>query len=251
MKFDLWTFLFQIVNFVVLLYILKRLLFKPIREIMEKRRKAINDALSGAEGKRQEAEKLKGELGEELSKQKKLRQEAESKMRDEVGEERKRLLEGARADADKAIEKERAVFEVEKRKFESDLREKAAEVVSDYAANVLKDVSDEDLHRSIVRKFRGEVEKIASDISGIEHPGEAVALKVISAFPLDGGEADEIKKAFETSLGKKVSFSFDTDAALIAGIAVRADDKVYDFSLQGQIRDLRDKLGGAGNSWKS
>ncbi|MEJ2315268.1 MAG: F0F1 ATP synthase subunit delta [Nitrospirota bacterium] len=217
MKFDLWTFLFQIVNFVVLLYILKRLLFKPIREIMEKRRKAINDALSGAEGKRQEAEKL----------------------------------EGARADADKAIEKERAVFEVEKRKFESDLREKAAEVVSDYAANVLKDVSDEDLHRSIVRKFRGEVEKIASDISGIEHPGEAVALKVISAFPLDGGEADEIKKAFETSLGKKVSFSFDTDAALIAGIAVRADDKVYDFSLQGQIRSLRDKLGGAGNSWKS
>ncbi len=251
MKFDLWTFLFQIVNFMVLLFILKRLLFKPIREIMEKRRKTINDALSGADSKKEEAEEIKEELEQELRSQRKLRQEVEARMRAEVDEQRKRLVEAAKKDAEKAIEKERAVFDTEKKKFESDLREKAAEAVSLYASNILKDISDVDLHRSIARKFRGEVKGIASDISGIERLGEAITLKIASAYPLDGDEADAIKKAFETSMEKKVSFTFETDAALIAGITVRADDKVYDFSLQGQIRNLKDKLGGSGNSWTS
>ena len=35
MKFDIWTFLFQIINFVVLLFILKRILYRPVKEIIE------------------------------------------------------------------------------------------------------------------------------------------------------------------------------------------------------------------------
>lgn len=251
MKFDPWTFLFQVVNFVVLLFILKRLLFKPIREIMEKRRKAISGALSEADSKKEEAEKLKEELRDELAGRQKLRREAEAGMRSEVDELRRQLIEAARNDAAKAVEKERAVFEIEKRKFEDDLRERAAEAVSLYAANILRDVSDEDLHGSIVRKFRGEVKGIASDISGIARLGEAVMLKIITAYPLDGDEAAGLRKAFEADIEKDITFSFETDPALIAGIAVRADDKIYDFSLQGQIRSLTNKLGGTGNSWKS
>jgi F-type H+-transporting ATPase subunit b len=251
MKFDLWTFLFQVVNFVVLLFILKGLLFKPIREIMEKRRKTISDAIGDAESQKEEAERLKAKLSDELSRQKKLRQEAEAGMRAEVDEKRKQLMEAARADAEKVVAKEMAVFDTEKKKFESDLRDKAAEAVSLYASNLLRDVSDEELHRSIVRRFRGEVEGIASDISETAHLGGEITLRVISAYPLGDGEADAIRKAFQENLEKSIAFSFETDASLIAGVAVRADDKVYDFSLQGQIRGLKDKLGGSGNSWKS
>jgi F-type H+-transporting ATPase subunit b len=251
MKFDLWTIIFQIVNFVVLLFILKRLLFKPIREIMEKRRKVISDALGNAANTKQEAERLKEELKEKLRDQKNLRQETEAGMRAEVDEQRKQLIDAARKDAEKVVEKERAVFEMEKKKFEDGLREQAVETVSRFASNILKDISDEDLHRSILRKFQGKVKDIASELAETMPAGGAITLKVAAAYSLNGDETDAIRKAFETALGAGVTLSFETDAALIAGVAVRADDKIYDFSLQGQIRTLGDRLSGTGNSWKS
>lgn len=250
MKFDIWTFLFQIVNFAVLLFILKRLLFKPVREIMEKRRRKIEGALREADNKKAEAEKLREELEEELRSRKKLRQDAEAGMRAEIDEQRRILVEAAKTEAEKTAEKERAVFETEKKKLVSDFREKAVEAVSIYAENILKDVSDEALHRSMVRKFHSKVREITPGISGIASPGEEPTLKVSTAFPLNDEETESLKKAFEASLERKISFFFETDPSLIAGISIRADDMVFDFSLWGQIRNIKAKLG-KGNLWKS
>jgi F-type H+-transporting ATPase subunit b len=250
MKFDFWTFLFQIVNFVVLLFILKRLLFKPIREIMEKRRKTISDALGEAGDMKKEAERLKGELNEELRRQKKVRKEVEAEMRTEVDEERVRLIECARKDAERVIEKERALYEMEKRKFENDLTKHAADMVSDYAVRMLRDVADEELHRGILRKFHDGVKDMAADIAGAMHGDGPLSFTVVSAFPLSDDETVSIRKGLETSLDNTINVTFETDAALIAGIMIRVDDRVYDFSLQGQIRTLKEKLGGT-NSWQT
>ena len=58
MKFDIWTFLFQVINFLVLLFILKRVLYKPIREIIEKRRSLIRQRIDEAEKTKKEALEL-------------------------------------------------------------------------------------------------------------------------------------------------------------------------------------------------
>jgi F-type H+-transporting ATPase subunit b len=246
MKADVWTFLFQIVNFVVLLFILKRLLFRPIREIMEKRRATIENAIGEAEEKRREAEALREELGRELRGQKDLRREAEARMRAEVDELRAGLVEEARREAGKVREKERAVHEGEKKKFESDLMERAAATVSLFAENVLRDVSDAELHAGIVRKFLSETAGIAREMAGLSGPGEAIPLSVVSAYPLGEDERGALREALAQGMERGVALSFETDPALIAGLAVRSGDMVHDFSLRGQVRGFTARIGGQG-----
>ena len=90
MKFDIWTFTFQIINFVVLLFILKRLLYKPIREILRKRRELVEKIIEDAEKTKKEALELKAEHLREMDRFGELRARMVEEMNVEVLEEKKR-----------------------------------------------------------------------------------------------------------------------------------------------------------------
>ena len=57
MTFNVWTFLFEVVNFLVLVYVLHRLLYRPLREAIDRRREANAKAQAEAEKARQEADR--------------------------------------------------------------------------------------------------------------------------------------------------------------------------------------------------
>ena len=94
MKFDFWTFAFQIVNFAVLLFILRRLFFKPVREIMAKRAAQVQAALDAAEKAQTEAGQIRAGLAFEQERVGRLRVEMLEKLQAEVEEHRQRRLAG-------------------------------------------------------------------------------------------------------------------------------------------------------------
>ena len=119
MKFNIWTLLFQIINFIVLLYILRRILYKPIREIIEKRRGLIAKTVEDAEKTKKEALELKEKHQEELNKLKILQNRMLEQTREEALKDRNKLLSEAEKDAAKINEKEKALFDAEKKRIES------------------------------------------------------------------------------------------------------------------------------------
>jgi F-type H+-transporting ATPase subunit b len=242
MKFDIWTFLFQIINFVVLLFILKRLLYKPIREIMEKRRGIIQKNVEDAEKTKMEAEDLKRKYEEEIDKLKDVRTQTFEKLQEEVEIERKRLMGRAEEEAGKIIEKERTIFDTEKKRFETELKDKAIDTVSVFASRLLRDVSDEELHRAVYRKLIKEIGRITSDVTKIEKKDKPLLIEIITAYELSEEELEELQKTMESSATKKVNVSQTVDKNLIAGIKIKAYDMVYDSSLSGQIDSLKIRL---------
>ncbi len=242
MKFDIWTFLFQIINFVVLLFILKRLLYKPIRDIMEKRRGLIEKTVEDAERAKKEALELKEKHQEELNKIKELKMQALEKMQDEIEEEKKMLIMEAEKEAKKVIEKGKAIFDTEKRRLETELKDKAIDNVSVFASNLLKDISDEELHKGIFRKLLNELGGIASDITEIKGKDETLTIDLITAYPLNGEDLRKFQDTVESHIPKKVTISTTIDKSLIAGLRVKAYDMVYDSSLSGQIDALKLRL---------
>jgi F-type H+-transporting ATPase subunit b len=240
MKFNIWTFLFQIVNFVVLLFILKRLLYKPVKEIMEKRKCLIEKTIEDAEKEKKEALELKERHQEEMNKLKGLQITMIEKMKTEVREEKKRLLTEAEKDATRTIEEERAVFETEKKRDEAKLKEMVIQTVSVFATNLLKDISDEELHKSIYRRVFNNLEEIVSTIQAGD--GESVTIDLISAYPLREDGLIELQKVLESRLSKKVSLNTSVDKSLIAGVKIKVHDMVYDSSLSGQINSLTFRL---------
>jgi F-type H+-transporting ATPase subunit b len=240
MKFNIWTFLFQIVNFIVLLFILKRLLYKPVKEIMEKRKGLIEKTIEDAEKEKKEALELKERHQEEMNKLKGLQITMIEKMKNEVGEEKKRLLTEAEKEATRTIEEERAVFETGKKRDEAKLKEMVIQTVSVFATNLLKDISDEELHKSIYRRVFNNLEEIASTIQAGD--GESATIDLISAYPLREEGLIELQKVLESRLSKKVSVNTSVDKNLIAGVKIKVHDMVYDSSLSGQINSLTFRL---------
>jgi F-type H+-transporting ATPase subunit b len=240
MKFNIWTFLFQIVNFVILLFILKRLLYKPVKEILEKRKGLIEKTIEDAEKEKKEALELKERHQEEMNKLKGLQITMIEKMKNEVGEEKKRLLAEAEKEATRTMEEERAVFETKKKMDEAKLKEMVIQTVSVFATNLLKDISDEELHKSIYRRVFNNLEEIASTIQAGD--GESATMDLISAYPLREEELIELQKVLESRLLKNVSVNTSVDKNLIAGVKIKVHDMVYDSSLSGQINSLTFRL---------
>ena len=184
MRFNIWTFLLQTINFIVLLFILKRLLFKPVREILQKRRDLVRESLEKVELTQKEAQALKEEQQAELGRLKELKVRMVDEMRANVLEEKKRLLAEAGQDAAERVERAMALFEKEKAGFEAGLKEKVVETVHLFSTNLLRGITDEDLHRGIWRRFRNEIEKISKDIAARPMHDEVVKIELASAYPL-------------------------------------------------------------------
>jgi len=240
MKFNIWTFLFQVINFVVLLFILKKLLYKPVKEIMEKRRGLIEKTIGDAERTKKEALELKEQQQQEVNRLKALQPQMIENVKKEAAEERKKLLIEAKEEAAKMIEKEKSLFEIEKKKSENALRDNTIEAVSVFASNLLKDISDEDLNKSVYRKVLRELERISPNMKAIEDGSPSIDL--VSAYPLEEEELMQLEKILEQHLLKKMTINTNVDRSLIAGLKIKLNDRVYDFSLKGQIASLTSKL---------
>jgi F-type H+-transporting ATPase subunit b len=243
MKFDFWTLLFQIINFVVLLFILKRVLYKPVKAIIEKRRNIIEKNISEAEKIKEVAMEIHARNRQEMEKLKELKRELTDKMKEEVEAEKGVILADADKEAQKLIEKKQVLFDTEKRRLETELKSQALEIVETFCARLLRDISNEDLHRALFTKFKAEIPRLTEDIKNAYGDNE-IKIELLSAYPLSEADMKEIENEFTTRLNKKVSFEAVLDAGLIGGLRVRVLDKVYDASLKGQIQTFGDRLRG-------
>lgn len=242
MKFNIWTFLFQVINFLVLLFILKRVLFKPIREIIEKRRSLIRQRIEEAEKTKKEAMELKENNQHEKDELHELKSRMLEKMHEEVEQERKKLTGRAEEEAARVIEKEKALFDTEKARHETELKDKAIEAVTIFAANLLKDISDEDLHKAIYEKLFRELRGIAFHMPEIKEKDRPPTVDLITAYPLSEAETGKFKEAIESLLSRSVLLNTIIDTSLLAGVKIKIYDMVYDLSLSGQIKKLALKL---------
>lgn len=242
MNFDFWTILFQIINFFVLLYILKRLLFKPVKEIMQKRKEQVERTISDAEAAKKEAAEMKEKCRQEMEGLADLKTRMTEKMKGEVERERAKLIEEAKEKARVMVEKEKAIMEKDRKKFEEDLKSTAVDAVSVLAARLLGGVSDGDLHRSIYEKLLNEAGRIAAHITEAGKGQAEVTVEISSAYPLSEEEKRRFAGAIESRVDKKVNLRESVDGSLIGGARVSVYDMVFDSSLKGQIESMKQKL---------
>jgi len=152
-----WTFVFNIVNFLILFLILKKWLFKPVTNFMQKRQDGIENSLNDAMKKNAEAEeliamyegKIKGSRDEGIEIVRQMKIEAEK-----IGEE---IITEAKLEAKK--EKEKAIKEIkrEREKAIDVLKNEVSTVALLAASKVIGKELNEEKHREIISKFLDEV----------------------------------------------------------------------------------------------
>ncbi|SNZ06618.1 F-type H+-transporting ATPase subunit delta [Persephonella hydrogeniphila] len=124
-----------------------------------------------------------------------------------------------------SFEDKEKVIEIlsEKAKLDKNVVEAIKYLVKINKGNVLREISDQ---------FRFEVEKFFATVKG----------EVITAYPIDEELLNNIKKAVEDKLGKKVEFEVKQDSSIIGGVVVKAGSYVLDSSVRTYLRKLEQQL---------
>ena len=141
LKLD-WNLLFTAINIVVWYIIIKLFLFKPINNIIDKRRDAINGKFNEAESAKKDAYALKAKYEEAVSNASNERQSIIEKARASADEEYRRILEEAEVKAGAVISnaKEQAKEEHQKIIREADME--IARLVSEATTKLMHDCSN-------------------------------------------------------------------------------------------------------------
>jgi F-type H+-transporting ATPase subunit b len=140
----------QAINFLILLFILQRLLYKPFLAKMGERTAAIQKSLDEAQAARAEATRQQEENETRLRAAHAEAAAIRAQAMKEASEEQKRLVEAARAESQRLVESAKAQMDADVRRAREELRREVADLATAVAEKLVRrSLRDED-HRRIV-----------------------------------------------------------------------------------------------------
>jgi F-type H+-transporting ATPase subunit b len=145
-----WSLLVQMVNFIFLLAILYRFLYKPLLGKMEERTVAIKKSLDEAQAARAEATRQQDENATRLRAAYTEAQSIRAAALKEAGDEQRKLVEAARREAQQLVESAKAQMDADVRRAREELRREVSEIAITVAETLVRRSLRDDDHRRIV-----------------------------------------------------------------------------------------------------
>ncbi|HEX2947512.1 MAG TPA: F0F1 ATP synthase subunit B [Clostridia bacterium] len=145
--------LFAALNLIVLYIVLKRVLFKPVTEFMEKRTQSIKDSMDDAEKQKAEAMELKRSYEEQIGHAKEDAEKILREARAKAEAEHDRIVEEGHKEVEALTARAREDIEGERRQMISELRAQVAGLALAAASRVIEVNLDTEKNRALVDKF--------------------------------------------------------------------------------------------------
>ncbi|MGE5508206.1 MAG: F0F1 ATP synthase subunit B [Chitinophagales bacterium] len=124
--FHVPTFIFQAVNVVVVLFLLWKVLFKPVSEVLARRESFVENSLAQAAATKKEAEKLLAEYQRMMANAKQDADELMSQATKQGEELKREMIAQAEQEAYRIFQRARTDIEKEKEKVLMDIRSEIA-----------------------------------------------------------------------------------------------------------------------------
>ena len=235
MGFSLSTFAIELVNFLVLLYLLRRLVYQPLQQGIRQRRSELAAT-------RAELEQQRSELSEEREAQRRqreelsgLRQSAIEEAGQQAEEERNRILAQARETATAELQRAQRLVDSERESTRAWLREEAVELSSELAGRLLLSL---DAKAADTAFFEALLLALGEAAPVTEAPPITVEV-TCAQMPVEQN-IERLRSAAER-LAPGARFRLEADPSLGAGCVVRVGSSVFDASLSGRLRLLRER----------
>jgi len=250
MRVDWITVAAQIVNFLVLAWLLRRFLYQPILQAMARREQRIADRLHEAARRQEEAEAEAQKLREKQAALARERDAVIAEARSHAEQERRTLEEEARAEADRKRREWLDQLDSQRETFLAELRQRSTAQFFALARRALADLADAPLEERIAAAFLRELEALDKPhrdrISrAAARAGNAVTVR--SRFELPPSTRRELTRAIHGLTGAEAQVAYSQDEALGAGIELAAGGQVVawtlDRYLDGLAKAVAERLG--------
>ena len=155
--FNVFTMIFAWCNLLILYLFLKKLLFKPIKNMIDSRQKEIDDMYNDAESSKNAAAEMKSEYETRL---KNATEESDEIIRTAIRKAQLReeeILNEARAEADRTLERAEEQIELEKKHAINEVKAQVAGLAVNIAEAIIERDINESEHKSLIDSFIDEV----------------------------------------------------------------------------------------------
>lgn len=243
-EIDLFTLGAQIVNFLVLLVLLKYFLYGPVIKIMEEREARIDSQLKEADEKRKDAER---EAESYLQKKKELQEKREElieEARVEVDAFRKEMTEKARVEVAKSKTKWYEAVEHQKEQFLIDLRRRAGEHIYKAIGRALRDLANEELERQIIYTFIEHLKELKDEKKeAIKRLNQKKGSKIVikSGFDIPETMRNMVRESIRDQIGD-FKVQFESLPAPVCGIELYAPGWQIAWSLNSYLDSLHEDI---------
>jgi F-type H+-transporting ATPase subunit b len=246
MLIDWFTIFAQAVNFVILVWLLKRFLYKPILDAIDAREQRIAAEIAHAETTKAEARKERDRFqikNEEFDRQ---RTELLKGATKEADDERQRLLEEARTESETLRVRWREALNNERQSFTDEFARRTRGEVFAIARKALADLAtvtlEERLGEVLTRRLREMDERAKADLASAIATATEPAL-VRSTFDLPAEQREAIQNALNETFSAEIPVTFETMPELVSGIEFTANGQKVAWSIADYLLALEQSVG--------
>lgn len=241
MAIDWFTLVAQVVNFLVLVGLLKHFLYDRIIGAMNEREATIVGRLQDAAREREAAA---AEAALFMSRNREFKEQREQLLAeagDEAGFLRQQLMEQARLDAEKAQAQWLVSLQRERQDLLQDLRERLGQSVFSLASQALRELAEASLEGQVLKVFVEQVRTLDAAeretiVAAVRDSSRAVEIR--TAFPLQAQAQEDLSRALRQYLDGGIELRFTTVPELICGIELRAHSYRLAWNLNAYLEGL-------------
>ena len=148
-----WTLIAQILNLFIQMYLIKRFLFKPIKEVLEKRRQMADQEIREAKEAREEAETIKKEYENNIAGAREEAAQIVQSAKKEAENRADQMIQAAEAEVTRMHQKAEADIAQERKKVINEVKDEIGGIAMDIAGKVVEREINEADHKKLIDEF--------------------------------------------------------------------------------------------------
>lgn len=245
MLIDPFTTFAQILNFVILVFLLKKFLYKPITNAMEQREKNIMSRLEEAEETREAAQKEADYYRQKQQEWEEDKQARMEQIKQDCEQEKQKLIKEAKIEIEMLRQQWYEQLQREKHNFLDTLKQKANQQIMNLSRQALKNLADADLEQQIINKFIQGLPQLAhhqvmkdSNLQNEKHD----SFTIRSTFNISQQQQQQLTQALQQQFSQDININFESNDDSICGIELLNHGYKIPWNLDYYLDELESKL---------
>lgn len=239
MELNWSTFALEILNFLVLMWLLKHFFYQPVMNVIAQRQQRIKQELTAAEQRENEAKALEVRYQHRLEEWEKEKQQAHQKLLKDLKHEREQALDTLQKELEDTRQKTAAIDARHQRDLVTQAQQRAYDQASHFASRLLSRLTSPALEASIIDLVLEDLSQLPSaqqDELNKACENSSHAVEIISAFPLAPKQQQQLQTTIGQFLSAGQPLEFTQSSELIAGLHICIGAWRLEASLADELR---------------
>lgn len=246
MVFDWFTFIAQIINFLILVYLLWRFLYKPITKTMGKRKEELEERWQKAQEEKEEAQAEADSYRQQKQDLEQREAEILAEAEEKAEEERKARLREAREHLNQQQEQWHQAIQRQREDFLTQLRERMQQETFAVSRRALADLANARIEEGAITLFLQRLQELDNEhreslVQSAQDSPEAILIR--SSFEIPEDQQQKIKHSLqEAGIKEEKAVNYQTANELICGIELQVAHQKVSWNLKDYLDNLESRF---------